>query len=208
MRRVMHSKKRILGIVGACLFSLLITLLLPGTADAVKNVENTYAVVVTTGNVAGDNVSYFGLEYVDTDGYTHMEYVFPHKGALQNSFEMADERGNYASEKALCRGETNTYFFEPAYEVATITGLDIYCQGVQGNLYSWEVSGLRIYRVDQIIDVTTNGLNNVIRFNGSQIAYLEERNGNGGVSFGWTGNSLYQLRENRCTGRSPCRRPR
>ena len=196
MRRVMHSKKRILGIVGACLFSLLITLLLPGTADAVKNVENTYAVVVTTGNVAGDNVSYFGLEYVDTDGYTHVEYVFPHKGALQNSFEMADERGNYASEKALCRGETNTYFFEPAYEVATITGLDIYCQGVQGNLYSWEVSGLRIYRVDQIIDVTTNGLNNVVRFNGSQIAYLEERNGNGGVSFGWTGNSLYQLREN------------
>ena len=65
----MHNKKRILGIVGACLFALLITLLLPGTATAVQNVENTYAVVVTTGNSAGDNVSYFGLQYVDGSFY-------------------------------------------------------------------------------------------------------------------------------------------
>ena len=53
----MHNKKRILGIVGACLFALLITLLLPGTATAAQNVENTYAVVVTTGNSAGENVA-------------------------------------------------------------------------------------------------------------------------------------------------------
>ena len=43
MRKAMHNKKHILGIVGACLFTLIITLLLPGTATAVQNVENTYA---------------------------------------------------------------------------------------------------------------------------------------------------------------------
>ena len=71
MRKARHNKLHILGIVGACLFVLLITLLLPGTATAAKNVENTYAVVVTTGNDSGDGVTYFGLKYVDTDGYTH-----------------------------------------------------------------------------------------------------------------------------------------
>ena len=82
MRKGMYNKNRILGIVGACLFVLLITLLLPGTATAAKTVENTFALVVTTGNDMGDHVSYFGLEYVDTDGYTHIEYVFPYKGGF------------------------------------------------------------------------------------------------------------------------------
>ena len=97
MRKVMHNKNRILGIVGACLFALLITLLLPGTATAAQDVENTYAVVVTTGNTAGDNVSYFGLQYVDTDGYTHVEHVFPHKGGLKNSLNMV-LNGSYNGE--------------------------------------------------------------------------------------------------------------
>ena len=193
----MHNKKRILGIVGACLFALLITLFLPGTATAVQNVENTYAVVVTTGNSAGDNVSYFGLQYVDTDGYTHVEHVFPHKGGLKNSLSMVLNSSYNASERPLGRGKTNTYFFEPQYEVAEIVGLDIYCQGTQGNLYSWDVSGLRIYQVDQLVDILSNGEDNTIRFNGMQIAYLEERNGNGGVTFSWTGNSLFQLRQDR-----------
>ena len=195
MRKVMHNKKHILGIVGACLFVLLTTLLLPGTATAAQNVENTYALVVTTGNEAGDGVSYFALEYVDTDGYTHMEYVFPFKGGLQDALKMASNDGKYISESALESGKTNTYFFQPEFELAEVTGLDIYCQGNQGKLYSWDVNGLRLYRVDQIIDVVSNGKNNLIRFNGSQIAYLEERNGNGGVVFSWTGNSLFQLRQ-------------
>ena len=195
MRKVMHNKKHILGIVGACLFALFIALLLPGTATAVQNVENTYAVVVTTGNDAGDGVSYFGLRYVDTDGYTHMEYVFPFKGAFQDSLLMASGGGNYASERPLDRGKTNTYFFEPAYEVSKITGLDIYCQGEQGQMYSWDVSGLRIYRVDQILGVAANGKNSIIRFNGSQLAYLEERGNSGGAVFAWTGNTVFQLRQ-------------
>ena len=70
MRKVMHNKKHILGIVGAFLFALFIALMLPGTATAAQNVENTYALVVTTGNNSGEGVSYFALEYVDTDGYT------------------------------------------------------------------------------------------------------------------------------------------
>ena len=41
MRKVMHNKKRILGIVGACLFALFLTLLLPGRATSAQNVENT-----------------------------------------------------------------------------------------------------------------------------------------------------------------------
>ena len=195
MRKVMHNKKHILGIVGACLFALFIALLLPGTASAAKNVENTYAVVVTTGNAAGEGVSYFALEYVDTDGYTHMEYVFPFKGGFRDSLLMASKDGKIVSESALERGKTNTYFFQPEFEVSQITGLDIYCQGKQGQLYSWDVSGLRLYRVDQIIDVVSSGRNNLIRFNGSQIAYLEERNGNGGDVFSWTGNTLFQLRQ-------------
>lgn len=195
MRKVMHNKKNILYIVGAFLLALIITVFLPGTATSVKNVENTFAVVVTTGNEAGDGVAYFGLQYVDTDGYTHMEYVFPHKGALQASLEMIAGKGNYINEKALDRGKTNTYFFEPAYEVAQITGLDIYCQGTQGELYAWDVSGLRLYRVDQLVDVVISGTTNVACFNGSQLAYLEERNGTGGVVFSWTGNSLFQLRQ-------------
>ena len=195
MRKVMRNKKHILGIVGACLFALFLALVLPGTAPAAQNVENTYAVVVTTGNGAGEGVSYFALEYVDTDGYTHMEYVFPFKGGLQDSLKMASNDGKYASERALEKGKTNTYFFQPEFEVAEVTGLDVYCQGVQGKLYSWDVSGLRLYRVDQIIDVVSNGSNNLIRFNGSQIAYLEERNGNGGDVFSWTGNTLFQLRQ-------------
>ena len=48
MRKVMRDKKHILGIVGAFLVVLFITLLLPGAATAAKNVENTYAVVITT----------------------------------------------------------------------------------------------------------------------------------------------------------------
>ena len=197
MRKVMRNKKHILGIVGACLFALFIVLLLPGTATAAQNVENTYAVVVTTGNEAGDDVSYFALEYVDTDGYTHMEYVFPFKGGLQDALKMASLDGAYSYENPLGRGKTNTYFFQPEYEVAQINGLDIYCQGEQGKLHSWDVSGLRLYRVDQIIDVVSNGNNNLIRFNGSQIAYLEERSGTGGVVFSWTGNTLFQLRQER-----------
>ena len=195
MRKVMRNKKHILGIVGACLFALFLALVLPGTATATKNVENTYALVVTTGNGAGEGVSYFALEYVDTDGYTHMEYVFPFKGGLQDSLKMASNDGKYASERALEKGKTNTYFFQPEFEVAEVTGLDVYCQGVQGKLYSWDVSGLRLYRVDRIIDVVSDGSNNLIRFNGSQIAYLEERNGNGGEVFSWTGNTLFQLRQ-------------
>ena len=195
MRKVMHNKKHILGIVGACLFALFLTLVLPGTATAVQNVENTYAVVVTTGNEPGDGVSYFALEYLDADGYTHMEYVFPFKGGLRDALDMASGNGQYASESALERGKTNTFFFQPEFEVAQVTGLDIYCQGEQGQLYSWDVSGLRLYRVDQIIDVVSSGRNNLIRFNGSQIAYLKERNGNGGDVFSWTGNTLFQLRQ-------------
>ena len=195
MRKVMRNKKHILGVVGACLCAFLITLLLPGIATAKQNVENTYAVVVTTGNDAGEGVSYFALEYVDTDGYTHMEHVFPFKGGLQESLKLASGDGNYASETALERGKTNTYFFQPTFEVAQITGLDVYCQGKQGQLYSWDVSGLRLYRVDQIIGVVSNGRNHLIRFNGSQIAYLEERSGNGGVVFSWTGNTLFQIRQ-------------
>lgn len=195
MRKVMRNKKHILGVVGACLCAFLITLLLPGIATAKQNVENTYAVVVTTGNDAGEGVSYFALEYVDTDGYTHMEHVFPFKGGLQESLKLASGDGNYASETALERGKTNTYFFQPTFEVAQVTGLDVYCQGKQGQLYSWDVSGLRLYRVDQIIGVVSNGRNHLIRFNGSQIAYLEERSGNGGVVFSWTGNTLFQIRQ-------------
>ena len=194
MRKVMHNKKHIFGIVGACLFALFIALVLPGTATATQNMENTYAVVVTTGNDSGEGVSYFALEYVDTDGYTHMEYVFPFKGGLQDSLNLAVNNGNFASETPLERGKTNTYFFQPEYEVAEITGLDVYCQGTQGNLYSWDVSGLRLYRVDEIIDVVSNGRSNLIRFNGSQLAYLQERNGNGGEVFSWSGNTLFQLR--------------
>ena len=195
MRKVMHNKKHILGIVGACLAALLIVLMLPGTATAVRHVENMYALVVTTGNEAGDGVSYFALEYVDPDGYTHMEYVFPFKGGLTDSLYMASEDGKYAAERPLARGKTNTYLIQPEFEVARITGLDIYCQGKQGSLYSWDVSGLRLYRVDQLIDVVSRGNENLIRFNGSQIAYLEERSGSGGVVFSWTGNSLFQLRQ-------------
>ena len=195
MRKVMHNKKYILGIVGAFLFVLLITPFLPGTATAAKHTENTYAVVVTTGNDAGDGVVYLGLQYVDTDGYTHMEYVFPSKGGLQESLKMAAGNGSFVAETPFERGKTNTYIFQPEYEVGEITGLDVYCQGEQGELYAWDVSGLRLYRVDQLIDVVPNGKNNVIRFNGSQLAYLEERNGNGGAVFSWTGNSLFQLRK-------------
>ena len=194
MRKVMDNKKHILGIVGTCLFVLLMTLLLPGRATADQTVENTYAVVVTTGNDIGNGVTYFALEYVDTNGYKHLEYVFPFKGGLQDSLKLASDGGNYTSEKPLERGETNTYFFQPVFEVAQITGLDIYCQGKQGSLYSWDVSGLRLYRVDRIIDVVSSGRSNLIRFNGSQIAYLEERNGTGGDVFSWTGNTLFQLR--------------
>ena len=195
MRKVMHNKKHIVGIVGACLFALLITLFLAGTAMAVQNVENTFAVVVTTGNDAGNNVTYFGLQYVDTDGYTHFEHVFPHKGGLQDAFAMVQNGISGTRETALERGKTNTYFFTPIYEVAEVTGLDIYCQGAQGTLNAWDVSGLRLYRVDQLIDIVSNGTGNTIRFNGTQIAHLEERNGNDGVTFSWTGNSLFQLRQ-------------
>ena len=190
----MLNKKRIVNIVGACLFVLFLVLILPGTATAAKTVENTYAVVVTTGNDAGNNVSYFGLQYLDADGYSHFEYVFPHKDGLQDTYEMVPG-SNYTEETALGRGKTNTFFFTPAYEVAEIVGLDIYCQGEQGSMYAWDVSGLRIYRVDEIIDVVSSGQNRTIRFNGSQLAYLEERSGNGGVTLSWTGNSVFQLRE-------------
>ena len=195
MRKVMHNKKHILGVVGACLFALFLVLVLPGTATAAQNVENTYALVVTTGNDPGEGVSYFALEYMDTDGYTHMEYVFPFKGGLQDALNMASNDGQYVFESALERGKTNTYFFQPEFVVAQVTGLDIYCQGQQGELYAWEVSGLRLYRVDQIIDVVSGGRENLIRFNGSQLAYMEERNGNGGDVFSWTGNTLFQLRQ-------------
>lgn len=196
MRMAMHNKKHILVVVAACLLALFVALLCVGTADALEDVENTYAVVVTTANDAGDNVGYFGLNYVDTDGYTHVEYVFPHRGGLLDTLEKASGSGNHINEVPLDRGKTNTYFFEPAYEAAQITGLDVYCYGMQGNLYAWEISGLRLYRVDQIIGVSANGENNIVRFNGTQLAYLEERNGNGGAVFSWTGNTLFQLREN------------
>ena len=193
MRSVMHNKKHILGIVGAFLFVLFITLILPGTATAARNVENTYAVVITTGNDAGDGVSYIGLEYLDADGYAHMEYVFPHNGGLQASLDLASNQSQTTTEEPLSRGKTNTYLFETAYEVAEIIGLEIYCQGEQGNLYAWDVSGLRLYRVDQIVDVITRADVNIIQFNGSQLAYLEERNGNGGATFSWTGNTVFRL---------------
>ena len=196
MKVAMHNKKHIVTIVGACLLALFLTLLSSGTAEAAQDVENTFAVVVTTGNDAGDNVNYFGLEYVDADGYSHIEYVFPHRGALLDSLEKASGSGDHRRETPLARGKTNTYLFEPAYEVAQITGLDIYCQGEQGNLYAWDVSGLRLYQVDRLLGVEANGENSTIRFNGTQMAYLEERNGNGGAVFSWTGNSLFQLREN------------
>ena len=196
MRKVMHDKKHIVGIVGAFLVVLFITLLLPGTATAAKNVENTFAVVITTGNDVGDHVAYFALEYVDTDGYTHMEYVFLNQGAHEDSLLMATSSlSTCASETPFGKGQTNTYFFEPVYEVAQVTGLDIYCQGQQGEMYAWDISGLRLYRVDQIIDVVTQGQGNVIRFNGSQIASLQEQKRNG-VTLSWTGNTLFQLRAN------------
>lgn len=195
MRKVMHNKKYILGIVGAFLLILLATLLLPGTATAAIDAENTYAVVVTTGNLSGADVSYFGLEYVDVDGVTHTEYVFPHRGGLKDSIFLASDGKYNTTEKALDRGKTNTYLFRPAYEAAQIIGLDIYCQGEQGALYGWEVSGLRLYRVDQFIDVASDGHNYVVRFNGAQLAYLQERNGNGGVTFSWTGDTLFRLRD-------------
>ena len=194
MRKVMHNKRYILGAVGAFLLSLFAVLLLPGTATAAKNVENVYAVVVTTGNLSGEGVSYFGLEYVDAEGVTHTEYLFPHKGGLQDSVRFASDGAYNTSEKALDRGKTNTFLFRPAYEVAEIVGLDIYCQGDQGSLYAWEVGGLRLYRVDQIVDVVSDARNHTIRFNGSQIAYLQERSGNGGVTFSWTGDTLFRLR--------------
>ena len=195
MRKVMHHQKYILGIVGAFLLALVATLFLPGTATAAKDVENTYAIVVTTGNLSGADVTYFGLEYVATDGYSHIEYIFPHKGGLKDSILLASD-GNYStSEAALDRGKTNTFLFRPAYEVVEIVGLDVYCQGDQGSLYAWEVSGLRLYRVDQFIDVVSNGQSSTIRFNGSQLATLQERNGNGGVTFSWTGDTLFRLRD-------------
>ena len=42
MQGAMHNKKHIFGIVGAVLLALFITLFLPGTAEAAKNVENTF----------------------------------------------------------------------------------------------------------------------------------------------------------------------
>ena len=192
MGKAMHNKKRILTIVGAFVFALLITVLLPGKATAVKDVEDMYAIVVTTGNDEGDHVTYFGLEYIDTDGYTHVEYVFPFKDGLWHSIRRTGNLNAYVTETPLSRGRTNTYFFELAYNVAEITGIDIYCQGEQGELYAWDVSGLRLYRVDQIIDTIPNGESNLVRFNGSQIAYLEERSANG-VTFSWTGNTLFHL---------------
>ena len=193
MRKAMHNKKRILVIVGAFLFALLLTMFLPGTATAAQKVKNTYAVVVTTGKDAGDNVSFCGLQYKDTMGFSHVEYVVPFKGGLQDAFEMVLAGDAYTKETPLSRGKTNTYFFNPTFDVAEIVGLDIYCQGKQGKIQGWDVSGLRIYHVNEIIDLVAGNGSNTIRFNGTQIAHLEERSGSG-TSFSWTGNTLFQLR--------------
>ena len=75
-----------------------------------------------------------------------MEYVFPFKGGLQDALEVASEDGSYASEKALERGTTNTYFFEPEFELAKT--LAVFPERVSAAIADYEPSCVTRYTLD------------------------------------------------------------
>ena len=155
--------------------------------------QNTYALVVTTGGQSGESLQYFKIIYEDTYGIRRSEYILTHDN--KSSFETAQSISNSNHLRDLTtqffikndrqaailtdptsitalRPETrDTYLFEPAFELKRLIGIEI-----MQNSGQWDCQGLWFYKVDEIYGEEMYGYisdDAYINFSGWRLAELE-----------------------------------
>ena len=161
--------------------------------------ENTYVLTAATGASSGQNVLYFGIKYVDQNGLSRLQYVFPgidagsRSGALLNYY--ADKNGNvkdiYKTYGATALEELNyketvkddttltswsvqDYAFQTEGAIARVLSIDVYLAKGQ-----WTVQGLALYKMNSFKGYEEYGLvsgKHFLDFQGYLVADLVKKN--------------------------------
>ena len=194
-------------------FAILIPML-PVMAEAAE-LTDRLVLQITTGESAGEEVTFIALEYRDTSGYLHKEYIFPHLDGLNNTFQRyqalntVDETRrieskamgltadwSYRSQKALQPYSTDTFVFDLSFEVDLeqsnwFESIEIYCEGAQenGGNFNWDVQGMRLYSGDQVRMLLSGGAKGEYRLvpYGTKLADMAVS----GKSLSWTNDTLF-----------------
>ncbi len=210
-----HNKISKLIVCGICaaIIAAVVAFLLPGSADASKNLTNTYALQITGGSSGGEYVQHFAVRYLSKDGQEHEEYILPHDGGLYDSLMLAkehapeDDRSDILEMlgivdtgpvperiRALQPGAMDTYLFKPQFTLDKLVGVDVVFQSDAPDLAEWTIQGLRLYKVDKIRSMKVDGYYGnqyTIRFDGKKLAHLRE--GEFGNTFRILGSVSYRL---------------
>ena len=160
--------------------------------------ENTYVLTASTGASAGDTVLYFSVKYVDTDGISRSQYVFPgidaasRSRALLNYYAkkagVSDITATYGGEQLkktgyseagptdskLAAWSVQDFAFRTDAEIKTVNSIDVYLAKGQ-----WTVQGLSLYKMNSYKGYEEYGLvsgSYFLDFEGYQIAELIKKN--------------------------------
>jgi len=154
--------------------------------------ENTYSLTVSTGAKPGDTVLYFDVQYRDSSGRLHSQYIFPGVDAITrsdkllkysagdaiyNSFgrKLAGEL-NYNDDPAadipLAAWSTQDFTFQTETAIASIEQVSIFLSSG-----GWNVQGLSIYSVSEYKGYEEYGLisgQQFLDFKGELIASFQK----------------------------------
>ena len=161
--------------------------------------DNTYVLTAATGASAGQNVLYFGIKYVDPDGVSRSQYVFPgiDAGSRSGAFlsYYAKKNGKVTDiyktfgakslaqlfynetvkdDTTLAAWSVQDYAFQTETPIAKVTSIDVYLSKGQ-----WTVQGLSLYKMNSFKGYEEYGLisgKHFLDFQGYMIAELEKKN--------------------------------
>ena len=161
--------------------------------DRGTDVDNTYALTVTTGTSAGTNVLYFGVVY-QSGGQEYTQFILPHEGDLERSIKIASEVDqNSVREKTIVHDifgysvkstdkitalqpyRTDTYLFRPTHTFDSLVRVQVYMAGAKSS--TWSCQSLRVYQVDRLYGLASAGYVSdqyFIRFDGTMLARTKQ----------------------------------
>ncbi|MBO4863677.1 MAG: hypothetical protein J5517_04890 [Eubacterium sp.] len=170
-----------------------------------KAPENTYSLSVCTAATAGENVLYFSIRYMDREGITRTQFLFPHVDAYERSnkflnyYSKEDITATYGKKMAAEMNYKETpgkaavlgawtiqdYAFQTEAPIYRVRSIDIYVE--QG---TYSCSGLAIYKVDEYKGYEEYGMisgQTFLDFKGYMIADTTKKTGaalsGGGMDF-------------------------
>ena len=151
-------------------------------SESGKSVSNTYALTVTTGQEAGDEIEYIQINYLDSQNTERTQYILPNGGDYESSCKTAAAAGtiiakrltvekdvfNYSPEDIspstgkygtpLSSFSRDTYLFSPNYQISSIKAISFYYAVNSGNTTpGWNCSSMEVYKVSTLYGLEMYG---------------------------------------------------